>query len=83
MYVLVGGMHTPQKLDDVLLSGGEYLGPGGVNKADPGLSSVRSGTALGCMGVRMELGVSDLPWQLSQSLSPLLCGGICKWKRGC
>lgn len=73
VYVLVGGMHTPQKFEDVLLSGGKYLGPGGMNKADPGLSSVKSGTALGCMGG--ENGVGSCRPSLatvSESLPPPL-----------
>lgn len=59
-------MLHPQRLDDVLPSGAETLARGGMNQADPGLSSVWAGTAaLGCMGVKVGWEVSDLPWNLS------------------
>ena len=63
------GMVHPQRLDDVLPSGAETLARGGMNQADPGLSSVWAGTAaLGRMGVKVGWEVSDLPHHIPSLL---------------
>ena len=62
----LGGCYTPRGLMMYCLLGAETLVRGGVNQADPGLSSVWAGTAaLGCMRVKVGWEVSDLPWNPS------------------
>lgn len=70
------GVHTPQKLEDALLSSGESLWRQWHKQDGPRTLSVMAGAwALGCTGeggARVELGRPDLPRQRSACLSPPL-----------